>query len=73
MKNTYFFILIIISFSCTKIENVFNSPMEKPFIIISKGKPNSESDYKYIYQDKNGIQNYFYEERDKYSIGDTLK
>ena len=71
MKNNKI-ILIIISimfflFNCT-------TSFEKPYIIIYKypnKKSNNQCTYKYI--DKNKQEHYFYDNENKYNIGDTIK
>lgn len=47
--------------------------VEKPLIIIDKGYSELERQYWYMYQDKDGYTNEFYESTDYYKIGDTIK
>jgi hypothetical protein len=64
-------ILVLILFSCKKEKKTY----EKPFIIVGKF-PDSElcgKDYcHYIYVDKNGYEDDFCDDENKYSIGDTI-
>jgi hypothetical protein len=44
---------------------------EKPFIIVHKHKASTQ--YEYLYQCASGPEGCFYEDTDKYNIGDTLR
>jgi len=64
-----FLTCIILCFSCS-------TKFEKPFIIISKELAivqTGKNKMFYKYQDKNGKINYFFDDINKYNVGDTLK
>lgn len=71
MKTTLL-LLALLSLGCRDMYK----PYERPFVIISKAYyPIScaSGQMGYYYQDANGYTKFFCEERDAYSIGDTLK
>ncbi len=66
---TILLILSMFILSCEKI----TGKLEKPFTIVYKGYANSADDSlkNYIYQDKNGKLENFYD-KDIYNLGDTI-
>ena len=67
MKNiTVLLIISMVLMACSLTK------LEKPFIIIRK-HPSSEDTNSifYVYQDKNGYVENFYD-KDKYNVGDTI-
>lgn len=64
-------LLFIISFSAISCKE---EKFEKPFLIIEvDSRINSEGYSYYLYQDNNGKRKYFYDRKDKYNVGDTIK
>lgn len=72
MKFIAFFILAVfliwVTPSCSRSPKKFH----KPFIIIDKRMTDSPA-YVYTYEDVEGGRNWFHENANKYSVGDTIK
>ena len=65
MKKYIALIFILFLASC-------NHKYEKPYIIVGKSSYNAWQDH-YTFQDANGFNNCFDDDKGMYNIGDTLK
>lgn len=48
-------------------------PLKKPFVITNKYPQEGGAKFRYYYQDATGNTQAFYDNDDKYNIGDTIK